>query len=240
MLTSNEQSIALRLLIEELPGDGQAEGVDRLGVALFFDQTQIERSLTVAEKIVSRAIVTTAPKENSITNRFDFQRKKPTPDKVEVFPGFAHTIPRGARDRIMHPDHIEHIQGGPTYCRDYDGWGSIEHFAVSQVVTQDGYFRVRIKAKVDDRGRTEPNKFRLQYAVDSPILVEQQVALDPSGTTEALLFLRGPVNGEVKGPQVFRLRWNHTEKAVINEPNYKILFSKWTALRCKTEQSPCK
>ncbi len=229
--------LVVRPLIEELPGDGQAEGFDRLGVALFFDQTQIERSLSVAEKIVSRAIVTTAPKENSITNRFDFQRKKPAPDMVEVFPGFAHKIPRGAVDRIVHPDHIEHIQGGPTYRRDYDGWGAIEHFAISQVVTQDGYYRVRIKAKVDNRGRTTPNKFRLQYAVDSPIFVEQEVDLDPSDTTEALLFLRGPVNGEVKGPQVFRLLWNHTEKAVINEPNYKILFSKWTALRGKTEQA---
>jgi mono/diheme cytochrome c family protein len=35
----------VRPLIEELPGDGKAEGFDRLGVALFFDQTQIERSL---------------------------------------------------------------------------------------------------------------------------------------------------------------------------------------------------
>ncbi len=36
-------------LVEELPGDGKAEGFDRLGVALFFDQTQIERTLAVAE-----------------------------------------------------------------------------------------------------------------------------------------------------------------------------------------------
>ena len=35
-----------------------AEGFDRLGVALFFDQTQIERSLAVGEKIAARAIVT--------------------------------------------------------------------------------------------------------------------------------------------------------------------------------------
>lgn len=233
--------LIVRPLIEELPGDGQAEGFDRLGVALFFDQTQIERSLSVAEKIVARAIVTTAPKENSFTNRFEFLQKKPPPEMVEVFPGFAHTIPRDARDVIVHPKHVEHIQGYPTYRRDYDGWGAISHFAIGQVVTQDGYYRVRIKAKVDHRGRTEPNKFRLQYAVDSPIFVEQEVALDPSGTTEALLFLRGPVNGEVKGPQVFRLLWNHTEKAVINEPNYKKLFSQWTALRGKTEQAvtPC-
>ncbi len=229
--------LIVRPLIEDLPSDGQAEGFDRLGVALFFDQTQIERSLGVAEKIVSRAIVTTAPKENSFTNRFEILRKKPPPEMVEVFPGFAHTIPRGARDFFVHPDHVEHIQGGPTYRRDYDGWGAISHFAIGQVVTQDGYYRVRVKAKVDDRGRTEPNKFRLQYAVDSPIFVEQEVAVDSSGTTESLLFLRGPVNGEVKGPQVFRLLWNHTEKAVINEPNYKKLFSKWTALRGRTEEA---
>lgn len=229
--------LIVRPLIEDLPSDGQAEGFDRLGVALFFDQTQIERSLGVAEKIVSRAIVTSAPKQNTITNRFDFLRKKPPPEMVEVFPGFAHTIPRGARDRIVHDDHVEHIQGYPTYRREYDGWGAIEHFSIAQVVTQDGYYRVRVKAKVDDRGRTEPNKFRLQYAVDSPIYVEQEVPVDPSGTTESLLFLRGPVNGEVKGPQVFRLLWNHTEKAVVNEPNYKKLFSQWTALRGKTEQA---
>ena len=41
------------------------------------------------------------------------------------------------------------------------------------------------------------------------------MVLGPSGTTEAVLFLRGPVNGEVKGPQVFNLLWNHTDKAVI-------------------------
>lgn len=229
--------LIVRPLIEDLPSDGQAEGFDRLGIALYFDQTQIERSLGVAEKIAARAIVTSAPKQNSITNRFDLLRRKPPPEMVEVFPGFAHTIPRGARDRIVHDTHIEYIQGYPTYRREYDGWGAIEHFSISQVVTQDGYYRVRIKARVDDRGRTEPNKFRLQYAVDSPIYVEQEVPVDPSGTTETLLFLRGPVNGEVKGPQVFRLLWNHTEKAVIREPDYMKLFSQWTALRGKTEQA---
>src|SRR5262249_41686240 len=106
-----------------------------------------------------------------------------------------------------------------------------------EVVTQDGYYRFRIKAKVDNRGRTEKNKFRLQYAMDSPIQAECEVVLDPSGTTEAVLFLRGPVNGEVKGPQVFNLLWNHTEKAVIPEPKYQQLFSQWTALRSKLEDA---
>ena len=229
--------LIVRPLIEDLPADGQAEGFDRLGVALFFDQTQVERSLGVAEKIASRAIVTAPPKQNTVTNGFEILRKRPPPEMVEVFPGFAHTIPRGAQDRIVHPEYVEYIQGYPTYRRDYDGWGVVLHFAIGQVVTQDGYYRVRIKARVDNRGRTEPNRFRLQYAVDSPIFVEQEVLVDPSGTTEALVFLRGPVNGEVKGPQVFRLLWNHTEKSVIPEPGYKTLFSKWTALRGRTEEA---
>jgi mono/diheme cytochrome c family protein len=227
----------VRPLVEELPSDGQAEGFDRLGAALFFDQTQIERSLAVAEKIAARAIVTDPPKTNRTANRFDILRRRPPPDVVEVFPGFTHTIPRGAKDRIVHADYIEHIQGYPTYRREYDGWGVIDHFSIAQVVTQDGYYRFRIRAKVDNRGRTEANKFRLQYGMNSPIQVESEVPLDPSGVTEAIVFLRGPVNGEVKGPQVFNLLWNHTEKAVINEPAYKQLFSQWTGLRGKMEQA---
>jgi mono/diheme cytochrome c family protein len=227
----------VRALVEELPADGKAEGFDRLGVALFFDQTQIERSLEVAEKIAARAIVTEAPKMKRRLSRFEYLRRRPPPDRVEVFPGFTHTIPRGAPDLFIRPDFIEYIQGYPTWRREYDGWGVIDHFAISEVVTQDGYYRFRVKAKVDNRGRTEKNKFRLQYGMDSPIQVEREVPLDPSGTTEVVLFLRGPVNGEVKGPQVFNLLWNHTEKAVIREPKYMNLVSRWQAHNGKLEEA---
>jgi len=77
----------------------------------------------------------------------------------------------------------------------------------------------------------------LRYALNSPIQVEEEVQLDPAGVTETVLFLRGPVNGEVKGPQVFNMLWNHTEKAVIPEPNYKKLFSQWTRLRGLLERA---
>ena len=229
--------LIVRPLTEELPADGTAEGFDRLGVALFFDQTQIERSLAVAKKIAARAIVTEPPKVNKLNYGFEIQRIKPRPENVPVFPGFKHTIPRGANDRIVHPAHIEFIQGGPTYRREYDGWGVVTHFAISKVVTQDGYYRFRIKAKADNRARTKANKFKLRYALNSPIQVEEEVKLDPSGVTEAVLFLRGPVNGEVKGPQVFNMLWNHTEKAVITEPKYKTLFSQWTRLRGQLERA---
>jgi mono/diheme cytochrome c family protein len=230
----------VRALVEELPADGKAEGFDRLGVALFFDQTQIERTLAVAEKIAARAIVTEAPKLNRRFSRFEYLRRRPPPGMVEVFPGFTHTIPRGAQDLIIRPQYVEYIQGYPTWRKEYAGWGVIDHFAINEVVTQDGYYRFRVKAKVDKRGRTERNKFRLHYGMDSPIQAECEVLLDASGTTEAVMFLRGPVNGEVKGPQVFDLLWNHTENAVIPEPKYRELVSRWQAHNGKLEEAVMK
>jgi hypothetical protein len=47
-------------LREELPADGQSEGFDRVAAALFFDETQLERYLGVAE-LVAREAVQTAP-----------------------------------------------------------------------------------------------------------------------------------------------------------------------------------
>ncbi len=224
-------------LVEDLPADGTAEGFDRLGAALFFDQTQIERSLDVAAKIAARTLVDAPPKAKTQLNTFPFLRARPPADRVEVFPSSKHKIPRGARDRVVHPEFVEHLQGYPTYRRDYDGWGVIDHFSVRDTVVQDGYYRVRVDATVDDRGRTEPNKFRLQYGMDSPIQVEHEMTLDPSGLTEAVLFLRGPVNGEVKGPQVLRLLWNHTEKCVIMEPTYNKAFFHRVGLASQLERA---
>ncbi len=75
-------------LTEELPADGFGEGFDRVAAGLFFDQTQIERSLAVAAKIADVAIVTEPPKTNRLDYRFDFYRLKPPPEQVPVFPGF--------------------------------------------------------------------------------------------------------------------------------------------------------
>jgi hypothetical protein len=221
----------VRPLLEEMPADGTAEGFDRLGAGLFYDQTQLERSLDAAAKIAAIAVVTSPPKTNRLLNKLEFVHRRPPADEVEVFPAFQHTIPRGAKSMFVHSDVVEYIQGGPTYRRELAEWGAIEHFAISKVVTQDGYYRIRINARIDQRARKEPNRFLLQYAMDSPIQTVQEVPYNDSGVTETMMFLRGPVNGEVKGPQVFRLLWNHNVDAVIREPKYTALVSQWTKLR---------
>ncbi len=212
-------------IAEELPGDGKAEGFDRLGVALFFDRSQIERSMAAAEKISSLAIVTEMPKVNHFITRFELQQKRPPPEMVPAYEFSKHLIPTGARDHFVKPEGIEHIQGYPMYAKEYDGWGVLDHPIVSKTVTRDGNYRIRIKAKVDNRARTTPNKFRIIYGHNSPIQADKEVLVDPSGTTETMMFLRGPdENGEVKGPQELKLLWNHTEKVVIMEPNFGKVF----------------
>ena len=144
--------LIVRPLIEELPGDGKAEGFDRLGVALFFDQTQIERSLARGGEDRGAGHRHRTAQDESTRRTFDFLRLQPAAGHGRsVSRLHAHDSAR-AKDRIVHPDAHRAHPGGPTYRREYDGWGVIEHFAIGQVVTQDGYYRVRIKAKVDNRG----------------------------------------------------------------------------------------
>jgi len=223
-------------LVEELPGDGKAEGFDRLGVALFFDQTQIERSLTAASKIASKAVVSEPPKTNVLTQKFPFLRAKPPGKTVESYANSPHLIPRGADTLFIKPEYVEFLQGGPTYTKELAEWGVIDHFAIGKVVLQDGDYRFRIKAKVDQRGRTEKNRLQLQYAMKSPIQTVKEVDLDPSGVTELTMFLRGPNNGEVKGPQTFSLLWNHNQEAIIPEPEHFALARQMTALSRERER----
>jgi len=46
---------------EQLPADGKAEGFDRLGSALFFDETQMEQYLAAADLIARKAIQDAPP-----------------------------------------------------------------------------------------------------------------------------------------------------------------------------------
>ncbi len=218
LLFIDENSI--RPIAEELPGDGKAEGFDRLGVALFFDQTQMEQCMAAAEKIAPLAIVTEPPKTNKFITHFESRKMRPPPEKVPAYESSKNLIPSGAREVFVRPDGVEFLQAYGDYYK--QGWGQIDGFHLGKVVTRDGYYRFRIKAKVDNRSRTIPNQFRLNYGENSPIRLEKDVLVDPSGTTEATVFLRGPdASGEVKGPQMFHLRWNHTMDVIIKEPNYK-------------------
>ncbi len=232
--------LIVRPLTEELPGDGKAEGFDRLGVALFFDQTQIERSLSVAEQIAARTIVTEPPKTKKIVDTFGFLRKRPPEAMIEVSPDLRTRFRAERKIALSSRSSSRSCRATQPIAKNTPVGEACSISVLPGSLLKMVIIACASRRQVDKRGRKEKDKFRLQYAIDSPIQAETEVVIDSSGTTEAVMFLQGPVNGEVKGPQVFRVLWNHTEQAVINEPSYKKLVSRWTQLRGQMEQAAAK
>ncbi|CAN5906458.1 hypothetical protein BH11VER1_BH11VER1_07650 [soil metagenome] len=116
--------------------------------------------------------------------------------------------------RTLKPDGIEVVQGWPTYESEISNYGSIEQCKLDDLITQDGYYRVRITAKVDKRGGSEGN-FLLDYAKGTPIQTRVELPVDPFGVTEHTLFLRA---GEPSMKRTLRLLWTDTRNAIISEP----------------------
>ena len=196
----------VRPLVEDLPGDGKAEGFDRLGIGLFFDQTQMERALLVAEKIAAKAIVETKDvktakvvlaAKDSPRNRED--RKKGGDE------------PQG---RTLMPDGLHLVQGFPSNDKDLEKYGKVIDVDVSNLIKQDGYYRVRVSAKVDKRGGSE-GTFMLAYAMKTQLQTRVEIAVDPRGVTEHTFFLRA---GEPGMKRVLKLLWTDTRKAIIMDP----------------------
>ncbi len=183
-------------LVEDLPGDGKAEGFDRLGVALFFDQTQIERTLQVAERIAQRAIVVGEPPV--------LAKRTEAEANPRVGRGRGKTKSRFAETPVdPGPSGSEVIDGGVRFVHGYgnrskdDPWGRLGGADCAGVVVQDGYYRIRIRAGASPGTRGEPMRVRAVYGVNTPVRAEVEIPiqapLDEPRVHEAVVFLRcGP------------------------------------------------
>ena len=188
--------LVLTPLVEELPGDGKAEGFDRLGVALYFDQTQIERTLEVAERIAQRAIVVDEP--SVLTQRAEAEANP------RVGRGKGKTKSRFAETLVdPGPSGSEIIDGGVRFVHGYgnrnknDPWGRMGNADCVAVVVQDGYYRIRVRAGASPGSRGEPIRVRAVYGTNTPVRAEVEIPiqapLDDPQVHEAVLFLRcGP------------------------------------------------
>jgi hypothetical protein len=186
----------LATLVEDLPGDGKAEGFDRLGVALFFDQTQIERTLGVAEQIAARAIadgeppVRTQHAEVEKNPRLSLKGKsKAKGSDPAVDPG---------------PSGYEHVNGGVRIVHGYgtrgeNTWGRIGNANCDEVVTQDAYYKIRIRAGASPGSRGEPIRVRAVYGSSTPVEHTVEIPidapLDAPKVHEATVFLRSGPDG---------------------------------------------
>ncbi|MCS7469584.1 DUF1592 domain-containing protein [Stieleria sp. ICT_E10.1] len=205
-------------LVEELPGDGKAEGFDRLGVALFFDQTQIQRTLEVAERIAERAIVVGDPEVQ--TERAEAENNpRVKPSKRQMTSRFANTVVAPG------PSGFETTDGGVRFVHGYgnrpkgDRWGRLGNLDASDVVLQDGYYRIRVRAGASPGSRGEPIRVRAIYGSKTPVHAEVEIPipsrLDDPQVHEAMVFLRCGPDGLKRG---IGFSFNDIDKLIVTTP----------------------
>ena len=221
-------------IVEDLPGDGKAEGFDRLGAALFFDQTQLERTLSVAERISQIAIVNPDEPPQTSTVRFEAEQersggmgiRKPSPTenndfvtthkvKVAAGPSYYSFGERG----------VTFVQGKEVYLKD-STLGRLATVTVDDLITEDGYYKIRVRGGVDRGTRDEPIELTISYNFKTPqeesISLPMTPSLENPDVVEATMFLR---HGAPDQRRKITLLYNDLRRYIVTTPTYGELRS---------------
>jgi hypothetical protein len=201
-------------LREELPADGQADGFDRVAASLFFDQTQMEKYLAIAEMVAREAVQTTPPTAGTYVWQAEaFRRDPPKMGSLSAggLKGSGKLIPTGPQVYKMRADGFE-AWGASGNNRDDDEFVHIPAGPGPQLkdlVKVDGYYLVRVKGGGFPGERGTPIRLQLTYAVGTPIeskhVVEVKGSLEKPDVAEVLLFLRAGQEGQ-SAP--LKVEWN--------------------------------
>ncbi len=216
----------LTTLVEDLPGDGKAEGFDRLGVALFFDQTQIQKTLEVAEAVAALSIVDPDAQPDVAKLRFEAEARRG---------GLGVRAPKVKERSTLVVDEKVYVDAGPpthrfeeTGVRFDQGYGNsgqmIGGVGLDDLIPEDGYYRVRIRAGGDPGTRGIPIAIQLVYNAKTPQEVKAELpipyALDEPGEVETVLFL---TRGSPDQRRRISLTYNALPKYFKTTPEYSEL-----------------
>lgn len=213
---------------ETLPADGKAEGFDRISAALFVDATQMEAYLAAAQAIAAEAIVSGAePAAEKIAFEAEEKTRPERETHRETIFGERVAYPLGVQKYEVHDEGVAYIQSkfgngdGPKL------WGRFESVVLDSLVTEDGYYRIRVRAGASCGRRGEPIRLRFLYAPGTPVAAEAIVPVDPPlekpDLIETTVFLRA---GEPGQSRRLTLQWNGLERVIRgNEKWYKTLKS---------------
>jgi len=216
----------LGTIVEDLPGDGKAEGFDRLGAALFFDQTQIERTLAVAGEVAALALVDPEAKPELLTTRFEPELLLQA-GGMGTRPASKTTRNRSAPKRHdVRTGQLTHFveNGGVRFVQGYGNSnpiGRMGNAGLDELVTEDGYYRIRIRVGGEPGTRGEPIVLHLVYNDRTP--QEERIVLPVTGTLdqpeviETVAFLR---RGSPDQKRRLSVGYNNNEKYVINTPEF--------------------
>lgn len=170
----------LKNVVEELPGDGKAEGFDRLGVALFFDQTQLEKTIDVASQVAALAVVNPDTLPKLITTRFEPElllkqggmgvRTAPETSRNEFANERGYEVRTGALTHVVENQGVRFVQG----FGNRNPMGRMGNAALDSLVTKNGYYRIRVRVGAEPGSRGEPIALSFVYNANTP----QEVRID--------------------------------------------------------------
>jgi hypothetical protein len=215
----------VRPLVEDLPGDGKAEGFDRLGVGLFFYQTQMERALLVAEKIAAKAIVDGAPPKTTEVV-WEAEKNVDTPKAMTSYAELS-----GVKDKEVPagPPRFEKKSDGVIWTHGHEMWRGKDNTTwkgmawltpnLNPIVKSDSYYRVRVLAGADKGGRAEPVRIRFEYGRGTPISSGFEIPIDAHlnkpALHEKMVFLRF---GDANLNHQLEAMWNPVYDLIITNP----------------------
>ncbi len=214
----------MKLIEEDLPGDGKSEGLDRIGSALLFDEVQLSTYIELAQRIAEKTIVAseTAPKSNVKVVQFE-QQWRPSKGEHEVIQYQKDTIiPAGPDPAVRKETGVEFLQpivyGRKTEFGVFGG--TYDRFMEQNSVPVDGYYRLRIKAGAFLGDRGTPIRIQFTYLPNTPLETVGELkvrgTLDEPEVIETVVFLRKPPEGS--NPRM-ALKWNGYTDAIIQHPD---------------------
>lgn len=214
---------SLAPVLEDLPGDGKAEGFDRLGVALFFDQTQMEKTIEAAERLAAMAVVDPADKPEQFKTRFEPElllkrggmgvRPAEVTTRNRYVRNGRHEVATGVLTHHVENLGVRFVQGfGNSNAR-----GRMGNAQLDELVTEDGYYRVRARVGANQGTRGEPMILHLTFCSRTP----QEVNVDLPVTApmenpeviETVMFLR---HGSPDQRRRLVIAFNNIENYIIS------------------------
>jgi hypothetical protein len=228
-------------LKRELPADGKAEGFDRIGSALFFDETQMLGYLDWAAQIAREVVQDAPPQSRTYVYEAENKLSKNEGSTVEVAQGIDHQIPLGPTFYDKKATGIE-MWGGHGGKPDEDrSWAMVPYGPrpdLTSLVTQDGYYRLRVHAGASPGARGTPVRMRFTYATGTPLEntfdINIEGSLEKPAVAEALLFLRA---GQTDQQKPLVPSWNGINNLRVNNPEWAVVNQRWLTVQGKLSKA---
>lgn len=190
----------LRPIIDNMPGDGKAEGFDRLGAALFFDQTQIASSLAAAEQVSALAIVNPADGPPVQVSRFEAEKplgagmgiRTPSKTTRNRFSSTRKEVAAGPLRYRYEKEGVLFMAGKGSNRDDFE-FSRVASTSIDELVTEDGYYRIRVRCGMNRGTRGDPIVMAVAYNYGTPQEQIQEVKVTPTlsepGIVETVMFI---------------------------------------------------